>query len=548
MLNYMMPKNKLTIAVLFSIVLLSVGCLKEKYDFNKLAKDQWDPTFCLAIANGSVGVNDFNITDSTSYLQVMNDSLVDFVWSGNITKFYTSDFIPGFTSTPNIFTRSLTPVEQAGLASAHIGDTFSISAVQSVDVTPQRSSKIDIDSLILKTGTVSIQIQNSFSDTGKIIVTMPGVLINGKPLTRTVSIQAHETKTILVDISGLLLDLSKKGTTSNYLEADYTISFTKTSPDITGKFTFTGQVLNPQMKLLLGDVHQQNFFTSKVQTIPLSVFKYAQSIGTVTINNPIVNLYFTNSFGVPLGYSISQLKGKNALNDTFNLNVGGINPNPYLIHGAKKINNTSYDTLVLDKNNPATNPPLLSLPDFMNKLPTSCYPLFTALSNPGLPSTKNYNFFTDTSTGSIDAKIVLPLDVKLNRYAITDTIDYTFGDLQNIQSLVLRTYFNNGFPVELATKLYFVDKNYKPIYTLNALQIPLLKAAQIDANTSKVIAKTSTTADFLLDASVIPNLPQVKKVIFYGVISSPSNGAQSAKIYSNYTVDIKLGAKATLKN
>ena len=536
------------LTVLIPVAGLFTGCTKNTYDFNTFASNQWDPEFATALVTGSVGINNINLTDSNSYLQVASDSSMSFVWYGNITKFYTSDFIPGLASSPSVFTRSLSPAEQAALGVAPTNSTYTITGLQVANLSTEKSSQINIDTIILKTGTISFNIQNSFSDPGVVTITVPGIKEAGVPFSRVVNIKASASASVSYDLSNLNIDMSNGGTTYNYLELDYSIAFTKVSSSTLGSISFTTQINNPSLKTLYGDVLQQNFFTAEVRTIPLNIFKNVQQNATLSLSDANVKLLFKNSFGVPMNFALTQLKGTDASNDTFHLNVGGISPTPFYIHGASSLGMVAYDTLSLNKNNPASGSGGLNLPQFLSSLPTSFYPKFTAITNPGPSTTKHYNFIQDTSSGTIDAQIQIPLDVKINTYLTKDTFDYNIGSVQNIQSLTLRTYFNNGFPIGINGSLAFKDANYNTIFTLGSTQIPLLAPAVTDPNTGLVTTKTPTTTDFALDSSEVANLGNVKKVIFTGTVSSPGNGSQYAKIYSNYTIDIKIGAKAKLKS
>ena len=538
----------LVLITLVSVVGFFSSCTKNTYDFNKFASNQWDPEFATALVTGTVGMNNINLTDANSYLQVYNDSSMSFVWQGNITTFHTSDFIPALTSNPTVFTRSLSPTERLALAAVKSGTTFTTTGIQAVNLSTSQINPINIDTIVLKTGVLNLKIKNTFSDTCSITATIPGIISNGAPITKVIPVAPLSSTSVSFDLSNLTIDMSKGGTTSNYLELDYGISIIKTSSVDTGTISFTTQVNNPTFKTIYGDVLQQNFFTAKVDSVPLNIFKYAQANGSLSLSDAVVKLFFRNSFGVPMSFVFNQLNGTDASNNKFSLNTAGITPSPFIIEGAKQLGVFTHDTLVMDKTNPTSNGTLLNIPQFFSNLPISFYPEFTSVSNPGSATVQHYNFIQDTSSGSIDAQIQIPLNVKLNNYLTKDTFDYNIGSVENIQSLTLRTYFNNGFPIGINAYLEFKDANYNTIFTIGSKQIPLLAPAAIDANTGIVTAKTPTTTDFELDSTAVANLSKVKKVVFTGSVSSPGNGTQYAKIYHNYTIDVKLGAKAKLKN
>ncbi len=524
-----------------------ISCTKNTYDFNTFASNQWNPQFATALVNGTLGINNFNLTDSNSYLQIVNDSVIKFVWSGNICTFHTSDFIPGFSSDPVIDTISLNANQQLGLSQAAIGSTYTISATQVANLSAQKASQLYIDSIKLKTGTFSVGIKNTFNDLANVTITIPGIIKGGSPYTTQLSIKPLDSSTAIFDISNMMIDMTDRGTTSNYLAINYSVTFKKTSSSTAGRLIFSNQINNPSLKVFYGDVRQQNFFTNEVQKVPLNIFKYKQKGGSLKLNDATISLSFINTFGVPLGFTVTQLKGINANNDSFYLNVGGIAPAPFIIPASPSLGVQSNSELLMDKNNPIANGKLMDIPTFLSNLPTAFLPKFDAVSNPGLSSTKFHNFILDTSKGIINAKITVPLNLNLTNYYINDTFPYTFSSVQNVQSFTLRTYFTNGFPVGITSKLVFVDAHNKPIYTLDATDSALITPATVGSN-GLVTAPSITQHDFLLDGTIVPNLDKVKNVIFTGTISSPGNGAQPAIIYPNYTLGVKIGAKATIKN
>ncbi len=547
-------KLRLVILLLFATAAgFFTSCTKNTYDFNKFASNQWDPEFATALVTGTVGINNINLTDANSYLQIYDDSSMSFIFQKSITTFHTSDFIPALTSTPTVFTRSLSPTEQLALTLAPSGATFTTTGIQTINLSTAQANPMNIDTIVLKTGTLILKVQNTFSDSCSITATIPGIKSNGVSISKVIPVAPSSSTTVSFDLSNLVIDMSNGGTTSNYLELDYGISFIKTSPLTTGTVSFTTQVNNPTFKTIYGDVLQQNFFTAKVDSVPLNIFKYAQAAGSLSLSDAVVKLFFRNSFGVPISFVFNQLNGTDANNNKFSLNTAGITPSPFIIDGATQLGVSTHDTLTMNKNNPPSNGALLNIPQFFSKLPISFYPQFSSVSNPGSSSVQHYNFIQDTSSGSIDAQIQIPLNVKLNNYLTKDTFDYNIGSVQNIQSLTLRTYFNNGFPIGINAFLEFKDVNYKTIFTLGSNQLTdstkqLLAPAIIDPNTGMVISKTATTTDFELDSTAVANLSKVKKVVFTGSVYSAGYGKQYAKIYHNYTIDVKLGAKAKLKN
>ncbi|MFP5041960.1 hypothetical protein [Parasediminibacterium sp. JCM 36343] len=538
------PKALLFYVAFFLFTAL-VSCTKEKYDFGKFASNQWDPEFAVAIVNGSMKITDFNLTASNGFVQTNSDSSMSIVVNGHLSTFKTSDFIPSFTSAGDVTSRSLSPDEKAAYNLIPVGvkDSFRLVAPQTVNLAAQSASQMDIDSIKLKTGIVSITIQNQFNNACLLYIKFPTV--KNIPTT-LVNIPANGSVTKDIDVSKQMLDLTNGGTTTNTLGIVDSIILVKASPDNgNGKLVFSGVMKNPQLDVLYGDVHQQDFFNTQSKDISLDIFKSPQPTGTLRLNNASIKLLCSSSFGVPLSFTITSVKGANGTNPPFFLNAAGIAP--FVIPGG--YNTTVFNSLTLDKDNPPTNGQLLNLPDFLSKFPTTFYPQFIALSNPGPKNVHNKNIIHDTSSGNVDALITIPLDFTVSNFAIKDTFDYKFTNIDNIKSIIIRTWFNNGFPISVRGSLVFTDKSFNKIFAFDTTQLKIAPGIT-DPVSGKVIAKTPNLLDFPLDSTVIPNLSKVAKVIFTGSISSPSDnkgGNLNSKIYSFEGIDIKIGARAKLK-
>ena len=547
------PKSVVLFCLLAISTLSFYSCTKNSYD--KVASFQLDPAFNIGLISGTVGFSNLNniLSDSNSSLKINTDSTITFYWNGNINIFHTSDFIPSFISNPSVF--SLDVYNKGILDNALASPTpYIVTNSQSLNITPQRAQSIDIDTIVLKSGMVQVTVNNTFKEPCNITITTPGIReSNGSLFTTSMIVKPNAITIDSFDISNKLIDMSNGGKTTNNLLVNYNISLTKTSggSEPNGDLTFTQQINHPVMKLMYADVHQQNFFTSKVANIPLNAFKITQlANNTITFTNDTINLLFSNSFGVPMSFTFNQLMGTDANKQSHYLNVKGINPSIFLISPSTTIGVASHNILSLNNNNPTTNGSFLSIPDFLSTLPTSIMPQFSAISNPN-NSIKNYNFIQDTSTGKIDAQIIIPLSFKINNFITKDTFDFSLGDLSNVDSLTLRTILNNGLPLGLTANIVFTDANYKTLYTLKSTDItkPSLyfAPATIDPTTFKVVSKTQSLQDFGILGTDVSKLSKASKVIFTGTIISPTNGASPAKIYSTQTIDINIGVKAHYK-
>ena len=538
------------IACLLTCTLILSSCTKNTYD--KIANFEMDPAYSIGLIKGTVGFSNLNnmLSDNNSVLKIGSDSSMTFYWNGNISTFHTVDFIPAISASPVVF--SLDQANKILMQYATTTSPVTITQSQTLKITPLKASKIDIDSILLKSGMVQIVVTNKFNEPCTMLVTLPDVKQNnGTPFTTTFTVKPNTTTIDSFDISNKWIDMSRGGTTSNSILVNYSITFStpKSAVEPNGDLSFIQEVKHPEMKLLYGDIHQQNFFDAYVSDIPLNIFKIKQQIGnTIKFTKDTINIRCTNTFGVPLSCVINEIKSIDANHQNHYLNVGGISPTPFIIPAANGLSDVAHSLLSLNGTNPPLNGSLLDISGFLGTLPTVISPRFTVISNAG-SKTKNNNFIKDTSSGKIDAEIIIPLNLSINNFVTKDTFDFSFGEIANIDSFSLRVALNNGIPLGISASLDFVDAQYNVIYHFEDKdkdKHPILRPALVD-NSNKVIGKTLTITDFTIGQKVVPLLKNVTKLVFTGTLSSPSSGSKPAILYANQTMDINIGAKAYVK-
>ena len=168
-----------------------------------------------------------------------------------------------------------------------------------------------------------------------------------------------------------------------------------------------------------------------------------------------------------------------------------------------------------------------------------------ALSNPtGVTST---NFVIDTSKISLDMEVNLPMYGTAKDFAIQDTFDFKFANVDKIESCLLRTQIKNGFPIDVEMQVYFVDENY---LILDSLLLPnqlVLSAANVNLTNGAVVNAQQKTTDVDLDAAKISHLNQTKKIIVRATATTLNGGNTNIKIYDFYKLDVQIGAKAKMR-
>ncbi|MBA4196881.1 MAG: hypothetical protein C0459_04930 [Chitinophaga sp.] len=547
------PLKKISLTALYSYIIGIIccfisACTKGDFDFNKLAANQWDAEFAVPLVNSTVGLKDINLP-ANCYLQVEADNSQSIVYTGNLISVKASDFITQLNSIPVNTSYSLSATDILAFNLAPVGATYTNSSSQVIDLSAQTTNgaAMDLDSTVLKSGELKLQIQNTFSHNAVVTISIPAIKKAGVGFTNTMALHANTTIPLSIDLTNARVDLTKNGTTQNKIEIFYTTTITKANNNSSGSITYSGSVNNAAFKILYGDVHRQTLLNKGLDSIDVPVFKDIKSTGGIVLNNASIKLNFTNSFGIPFALSFTSIKGYNPQIGNFYLNTAGINPSNFIVNYALQ-GQTAITSLTLNQTNPAASGSYLSLSGFLSNTPYNIAPKANTQTNPSTVSLPSYkNFIADTSSTGISSIITIPLDGKIKGFNLKDTFDFSFGSVDNIESFTLRTLINNGFPVSLASKLIFTDAAYNVIYTLDGATNPVINSGTVDAATGKVIAKTATTSEFIIGGSVVPNLNKVKKIIMQMTVASVANGQQNVKVFAGDEMNVIMGIRAKPK-
>ncbi|MBS1626551.1 MAG: hypothetical protein JSR09_01780 [Bacteroidetes bacterium] len=533
---------------LYVLLIFISSCNKSDFNFDKLAANQWDATFAVPLINSTINLNDINLP-ANCYLKVEADNSQSIVYTGNFATVKSTDFITQLNSIPVNTIYNLNVTDLAAFNTISIGSSYQTTSSQIINLSAQTTNGavMDLDSVILKSGILNLQIQNTFSHKATVVIAIPAIKKSGISISNTINLNANATTQLNIDLSNAKIDLTKNGTTENKIEIIYTTTITKENNNSTGNIVYSGAVNNATYKILFGDVHQQTMMNKGFDSINIPIFKSIKKTEGIILNNANIQLNFNNTFGIPFSTSFISIKGFNPQQGNFYLNTSNINPTNFIVNAALQ-GQTSTASLTLNQTNPIASGSNLSLNGFLNNMPYNIVPKANTQTNPSgviLPLYKN--FIADTSSASVSGIVTIPLDGKIQGFNIKDTFNFSFGSVNNVESFTIRTLINNGFPVSLASKLIFTDEFYNIVYTLDGASNPIINSGTIDATTSKVITPTTTTSEFLIGGTTVPNLYKVKKVVMQLNIASVANGQQNVKIYADNNLNFIMGIKAKLK-
>jgi len=158
----------------------------------------------------------------------------------------------------------------------------------------------------------------------------------------------------------------------------------------------------------------------------------------------------------------------------------------------------------------------------------------------------------------VDADIDLPLDARLDTIIMTDTMNFSITNDTRVKSATLKIKFNNGFPIDGLTQIYFTDTTatgepgiiVDSVFTdTNHINISEegwhLAPAETDAQGIVTVPHESDILIFI-DQTRILNLIQrhATKIIIRGKLNTYNSvSGQFIKILGDYAMGVQIAVK-----
>ena len=158
----------------------------------------------------------------------------------------------------------------------------------------------------------------------------------------------------------------------------------------------------------------------------------------------------------------------------------------------------------------------------------------------------------------VDVDIDLPLDARLDTIIMTDTMNFSITNDTRVKSATLKIKFDNGFPIDGITQMYFTDTTatgeagniIDSVFTdTNHINITEegwhLESAETDAQGIVTVPHESDILIFI-DQTRIQNLIQrhaTKLIIVAKLNSYNSVSGQFIKILGYYTMGVQIAVK-----
>lgn len=539
-------KMSIKSAIIFVfIVFAGISCKKEDIDLDKISNTvNWDPKFAIPIGYGDYSFKDLiESQDSAGLIKADANNLLYLTYRTELFSKIAEELIP----VPN---QSFTGAIQASIPGFPVfGTNTTINYTFDDFFQFSTANDEEIDSIYIKTGTLGFSIASTFHNTGTLRITFPTLKLNGiaKQIDIVINTESGTFNYGITpqNLSGYKLYFDKSGGVPNKIPFTFQLILNKSTTPVspTNQITYTTQFQSLKFKRIFGYIPTIDNLLNFSDKIELDLFNLSNK-DTIDFNDPKFNIYFQNSFGIPVQLDLTNMRTYSENTGYYNLDL---NPTSKIIRypALTEIGQTKYDTLRYNKTSSHLLEALLKTPKYLY------YTVNTSVNPASLGEV--YNFASDSSKLGIDLEIELPLDMRTRHFEVIDTLDFDLSDAIDdfsiLKKLVLHSTFENGMPFNLSCQLFLTDDLYHPIDSVfRVTQQPILASGTVDAN-GKVIQPATKVVPVEFTGTRINNLNQVKKAILKVVLStSNQNGTYPyVKFYSTDRMKIRFGIQADLE-
>jgi len=537
MKNY---RLKYSLTIVFCASLFITACIKDNFDFKKLGKSPWNPNLAIPLVYSKLTIEDIiNATDKDENIQIDANKFCTIVYRDRLFSLQAKEIINIPDQAFNNYL-SLSPLEIATLNGT---GTVTVNYTQTINF---NSGTTQIDSIIFKLLTLNIFTSSDFNHSGSLVVTIPSAVKNGTPFQTTIPLNPNSSSNNNYDLSGYKFDMTLGNTTTNQFQILYTLTLTNsgnpTSP--TNKVSVQVSFNNNQFDIIHGFIGQIALSPYE-DTVLVKIFNNSFGTGVFRLVDPYMEIGIKNSFGLPISGTFDYIKGYNPISNlTFDIsNTPGV-PNPLNIPTPTIIGQSASTSFSLTNANTGG-----LMTEMINEQPKHIIYKLNSTSNVPLPA--NRNFVIDTSQFTIDMNLYLPLHGRAFDFIFQDTLDFKFDKIQELDNVLIRTYINNGFPIDIYVQAYFVyhDTISNTITYLDSLVVPsqiFMRSANVDLTSGRVTTPTSKITDIVADRIKLTKISSANKVLVRATGASTNNGVPNVKIYSDYTIEVKIGVQTQL--
>lgn len=520
-------KSLLLIFALLLVSLLLNSCYKERFSTDMVAGGEWNPELAAPIIKTQLTMADI-IENSSEEWKEYPDGLLSLIYRTRTSTNFADQIVEipdqlADTTFQMVIPSSMIP-----------GD--STSRIFNFFAEVSGSNNETIDTLFIKSGYLDFEITTNLNHNSKIQVIIPGLTRYGVTFYQNLVIPsaggAMHTVKFSFPVGLFTAVFDHPNVTDNQIEEFFKVYInfgvaTNNSP-------YALQIKQGLRDLTYyyasGYFGQYDFSIDK-DVLGISLFENS-TVDEVFLEDPKLHLNFYNSFGFPIEVNMDEFYVEK---DGITKNFISTNLPKFTINNATKPYEYDTSRITFDVSNS-------NIVDIFNFQPKKVAFKETFRSN--YSGTPQYNFLFDSSKIYIDAEVELPMYGRTLNFTLRDSTEFNLEKQKNVISADLRFNLGNMFPAEATIQLYLADSNYVILDTLISGAEKVLAPATVgpppDYRATSPVNQTTVVS---LKGNRLENLWNAKRIIFKATLSTADQGQKVVKLYSDYSIDIRLAVK-----
>jgi hypothetical protein len=286
----------------------------------------------------------------------------------------------------------------------------------------------------------------------------------------------------------------------------------------------------------------KNIQNLNAQDIQVNIFDLWES-GLLEFADPKIRVRLDNSFGFPVQAIINTFEITNLSGEVIPLESTLFEENTIFDYPRlNEVGTVKSSEFVFDKENSnfATA--------FNQKVIRVTYDV-DALANPE-DDENIIGFYTFDSYYLLNVSVELPMQFKAGELKLAGKMDMTTElpeELDLVESIELKCYLTNLFPVDATAQLYFLDEAGEKLDSLFQEGAHYFPAASTGADGNMIPAPGGTDPFFITyDAGRKETFKSAKKVETFVVFDTSNNPGEWTTITRNQGLDVKIGLKFKL--
>jgi len=524
---------KLKFYSLLILVIVVYSCNKRP-DLTDLEFEDWKPIAAFPLVDTEINVHDvLNEFNHPEELLILDNGELALNYKGFLGSIGAAEIL--VLEDQNISeVLPLSETEALSLDASTEPITYSINTEFQLDFSP---AEVRVDNVLFTGGTLEVSVtrlQNE-SISGELIITE---LMDENDLPVSVTVAGNmpvgTAEIITVDLTGKKLmpifspPESNKISLTGELELENNAGNTAEAGDL---LEFSLNIQQPEFQSIIGDFGNL-LISNDTDSVEINLFTNVQG-GTFAVEEAIINLNITNSFGLPMQFDLGEVV---SVNQNTGEEIQLIFNDSYLDGQEELEGSPEMKTFVFDNSNSSIN-------QLFSPAPVVIAFDLTASANPDGPPI-NPNFITNQSQLDAEIDVIIPLSGYINTIQLSDTIDadISFDSYEEIDSIEFKIQTENYFPVEVNFQAFFLDSTNTIVDSLFVSNEEIISTAITDTD-GMVIESAQTEKYVLMDGPRSELVSSSEKIIISAIFDTyNSDQKQSVVITEDQKLNVKLGA------